>query len=80
MRLLGGATLKETTVTENVSARGARVLMQQRLPPRQEAVLVAPGDGAQAPARVVYCQRLSDNRFAVGLELSSRVEAWARAY
>ena len=51
--------------------------MRQRLPPRQEALLISLSDGAHAPAKVVYCQRLGDNRFAVGLELSSRVEAWA---
>lgn len=77
VRPLAGPTLRETTLTENVSGRGARVLMRQRLRPRQEALLISLSDGAHAPAKVVYCQRLADNRFAVGLELSSRVEAWA---
>lgn len=80
VRALAGPTLQETTLTENVSGRGARVLMRQRLPRRQEALLISLSDGAHAPAKVVYCQRLADNRFAVGLELARRVEAWARAY
>lgn len=80
VRPLNEPALRETTLTENVSAHGVRILLQQKLAPLQEAVLTSLNDGARFPAKVVYCQRLGDNRFAVGLELSSRVESWARAY
>jgi hypothetical protein len=73
-------TLKENTLTENVSARGVRVLMQQSLRPRQETLVVSQNEGVWSRAKVVYCQRVAENRFAVGLELSARVEPWDRAY
>jgi PilZ domain-containing protein len=72
--------LKERALTENVSAHGARVLIQQAFRPQQQAVLTSPNEGVWSPAKVVYCQRVPGNRFAVGLELSARVEPWARAY
>jgi hypothetical protein len=73
-------TLKENTLTENVSAHGVRVLMQRSLRPRQETLVVSQNDGVWSRAKVVYCQRAAENRFAVGLELSARVEPWDRAY
>jgi hypothetical protein len=44
-------------------------------------VLVSsPKEGLRSQARIVYCQRMSDKRFAVGLELSGRADLWAKAY
>ena len=77
---LDGSASKETTLTENVSGQGVRVVLHQKLQPRQEAVLISPAEGVRSTAKVVYCRRLADNRFAVGLELSKRVEAWAKSY
>jgi hypothetical protein len=73
-------TLKEKTLTENVSAHGVRVLVQRRLSPKQQAVVISPNEGVSSRAKVVYCQRVAENRFAVGLELSGRVESWAASY
>jgi len=77
--LVDDPTVKEKTLTENVSPHGVRVLMQQSLRPRQQAVIISPNEGVRSRAKVVYCQRAAGNRFAVGLELSIRVEPWARA-
>jgi prophage tail gpP-like protein len=72
--------LNERTLTENVSAHGARVLMQLRLQPGQRVLVNSPNEGVRSQARIVYCQRVSERRFAVGLELSGRVEPWAKPY
>jgi len=67
-------------LTENVSAHGARVVLEQRLQPGQEVMIDSPADGVRLQARIVYCQHLSAGKFAVGLELTGRVETWARPY
>ena len=72
--------LKERTMTENVSAHGVRVLLQRMLQPLQEAVVTSPNEGVRARARVVYCQRVGEDSFAIGLELSTKVESWSRPY
>jgi hypothetical protein len=69
--------LKEGTLTENVSARGARVATRGEWPPGARLLLIAPEYNVRLEAQIVYCQRLGKNRFAVGLELSARVEQWA---
>jgi PilZ domain-containing protein len=72
--------LNERILTENVSAHGARVLMERKLQPGQQVLVSSPKEGVRSQARIVYCQRVSERGFAVGLELSGRVELWAKAY
>jgi hypothetical protein len=61
--------LKETGIIQNRSARGMRV--ETRRAWRQgERVLLA-DSGLRSDARVVYCQRLENDRFALGLEILS---------
>jgi hypothetical protein len=72
--------LEERMLTENVSAHGARVFMERKLQPGQEVLVSSPREGVRSQARIVYCQRVSGRRFAVGLELSGRVELWAKPY
>ena len=72
--------LKERTLTKNVSAHGARVLVERRLRPGQHVLVSSPKEGVQSQARIVYCERVAESMFAVGLALSSRVELWATAY
>ena len=74
------AKLKERTLTENVSAHGARVLMEQKLQPGQRVLVNSAKEGMRLQAQIIYCQRVSEGRFAVGLELSRRVELWAKPY
>ncbi len=59
--------LKERTLTENVS-------------PQQHVLLIFPKEGVRSEAQIVYCERVTQSRFAVGLELSEEVELWARRY
>jgi hypothetical protein len=66
----------ETTFTENVSARGARVLSTRRwLPGEQLTFALLPGD-FRATARVVYCHPQRDAEFAIGLEFLEPVARW----
>jgi hypothetical protein len=75
-----GAKPGERALTENVSAHGARVLVQQKLQPGQQVLVSSPKEGVRSQARIVYCQHAGDGEFVVGLALSSRVELWARSY
>jgi hypothetical protein len=72
---LGSADLTEKTITENVSARGVRVLTKRAVPP-QERLLVTSLTGGEEPiqARVVYCQPLAGGVFGVGLQFEQRFE------
>ena len=72
--------LKERMLTENVSAHGARIFMERKLQTGQQVLVSLPKEGLQSQARIVYCQRVSEKRFAVGLELTRRVELWSKAY
>jgi hypothetical protein len=65
----GSTDLPEKTTTENVSTNGVRVLTKRALPP-QERLLVTSLIGGEEPipARVVYCQPLSEGVFGVGLQ------------
>lgn len=72
--------LNERMLTENVSAHGARVFMKRKLQPGQQVQVSSSKEGVRLQARIVYCQRVSGSSFAVGLELSGRVELWARSY
>jgi PilZ domain-containing protein len=72
--------LNERMLTENVSAHGARIFMERKLLPGQQVLVSSPKEGEHSQARIVYCQRVSERRFAVGLELSGRVESWAKSY
>ena len=72
--------LRERMLTENVSAHGARVLMEQKFQPGQRVLVNSAKEGMRLQARFIYCQRVSEGRFAVGLELSRRVELWAKPY
>jgi PilZ domain-containing protein len=67
---------KVEAVTENVSPQGARVITDSICAPGKLVRLDAPAEHLQLPARVVYCQRLEERKFAVGLQLEVRIERW----
>jgi prophage tail gpP-like protein len=72
--------LREVALAENVSAHGVRVLLERKWRPGQRVLVSSPKEGVRSQAKIVYCQRVAENRFAVGLELSGWVELWARPY
>jgi hypothetical protein len=70
----------ERTTTENISSLGIRVLTQRARDLNERLMISSLAGGLRSLARVVYCQRVAENRFALGLELPRRVELWARPY
>ena len=70
----------ERATTENVSSLGIRVLTQRARDLNERLMISSLVGDLRTLARVVYCQRVAENRFAVGLELSRKVELWARPY
>ena len=63
-------------VTENVSAHGARVLSSRPLKPSERLnVHSLPGD-LRARARVVYCEQIGADSFAIGLQLLASFGDW----
>jgi len=66
--------LKERAIAQNVSSRGMRVATEEVWLPGDPVLLSSPESGFRTRARVVYCKRTENNRFAVGLELLARWE------
>ena len=69
-------TARERTTTENVCSLGIRVLTH-RSRELNERLLIKSLDGdRQILARVVYCQRLFDGRFGLGLQFQQKAGNW----
>jgi hypothetical protein len=66
----------ETTFTENVSSRGARVLSTRRWRPNDRLTVSTLTGSFRAIARVAYCQLVPDAGFAVGLEFLEPTGNW----
>ena len=73
---LDGLLPGEITVTKNVSPHGARVLTKKRWQPEERVLLKSARGGLRAQGRVVYCQQLPSNAFAIGLELFALTGEW----
>lgn len=59
----------ELASVENVSLYGTRVMTSRPWEPGFHVELTRPSGNRWARARVVYCQPIDGNRFAVGLNL-----------
>jgi len=68
---------KESAFSQNVSARGMRVTTGQFWRPGECVQLSSLESGFRMQGRVVYCQPLEGNKFAIGLELATTQE-WAK--
>jgi len=66
----------ETTFTENVSSRGARVRTVRRWQTGDCLVVASLTGKFQALARVAYCQPLRGDGFAIGLEFLKPTGPW----
>lgn len=66
----------ERSTTENICSLGLRVLVQHARE-LNERLLIKSADGElQTDARVVYCEKQQDGRFALGLEFRGDVTKW----
>lgn len=63
-------------MTENVSSHGARVITSQPVPLNARLDVRSMLGSLRSRARVVYCQQVATNAFAVGLELSATAGKW----
>jgi hypothetical protein len=72
--------VREAAIAQNVSAHGMRVMTEHVLRPGKRVVLSHPQSGFRTEARVIYCQRLGSNKFAVGLELEASPGEWAESH
>lgn len=67
----------ERAVTENVCSLGLRVVMHHAWESNARLLVKSLVGDLRALARVVYCQRLPDGRFGVGLQFSNEAVNWS---
>jgi hypothetical protein len=72
--------LREMAIAQNVSARGMQVATENVWLPGAPVLLSSPESGLLTRARVVYCKRMENNRFAVGLELLAPLGEWTKPH
>ena len=68
----------EHTTTENVCSLGMRVLTQHARELNERLMISSLMGDLRAFARVVYCQRLPNGHFAVGLQFQRQAVDWSR--
>ena len=66
----------ESTFTENVSTRGARVVSVRRWEQGESLVFASRTGEFRSSARVAYCQPLQGEGFAVGVEFLEAKGRW----
>ncbi len=66
----------ESTFTENVSARGARVVSTRRWEHGERLTFVSRTGEFRSSARVAYCQPLQGDGFAIGVEFLEPKGRW----
>jgi hypothetical protein len=76
---LQNAAEAERTTTENVCSLGVRILTQRAMDSNERLVISSPIGDLRALARVVYCERLRDGRFGVGLQVQGRPINWVKS-
>jgi len=69
-------TAAQQGMTENVSARGARVVTNKPRQPNEHLTVRSLLGSLRSRARVVYCQPLGNDSFAIGLELFVSAGEW----
>ena len=71
-----GAPGSESTFTENISARGARVISVRRWEQGERLSFASRTGEFRSPARVAYCQPLPSEGFAIGVEFLEPKGRW----
>jgi len=66
----------ESTFTENVSERGARVVSTRRWELNDRLTLISRSGEFRSSARVAYCQPMQGDGFAVGVEFLEPRGRW----
>lgn len=68
----------ERTTTENVCSLGLRVLTQKARGQNERLLISSLVGDLRALARVVYCERLPDGRFGVGIQFQGEAINWPK--
>ena len=71
-----GADREEKTYTDNISPRGARIFSKHAWQPG-DALRVTPLNGNSACGKVVYCVRLPDDRYSIGVNFQDHAITWS---
>ncbi len=71
-----GASMPEWASTQNISARGARILTTHPWRPNDTLLIRCVEGTLQARARVMYRQGLHDNLFCIGIKLMAPRGSW----
>ena len=66
----------ESTFTENVSQRGARVVTVRHWEQGEKLNFTSRTGEFRSPARVAYCQPIQGNGFAIGVEFLEPKGRW----
>jgi hypothetical protein len=69
----------ERTTTVNVCSVGIRILTRRARDLDERLIINSLLCDLQTPARVVYCQRLAEGRFAIGLQFLGVTVNWPKA-
>ena len=70
------ADREKKTYTDNISPRGARIFSKHAWQPG-DALQVTPLNGHSACGKVVYCQRLQDDRYGIGVNFQDHPITWS---
>ena len=73
---LDGRWSAESTLTHNISSRGARVTTQRVWEPGSFVLLKSSRSNFSARARVVYWRSFSSSRFCIGVEFIEHSGSW----
>jgi hypothetical protein len=65
----------EWTFTDNISAHGARVFSRHAWQPG-DGITLTPFNEEMACGNVIYCKRIADDRYWVGVKLKDHMIAW----
>jgi len=66
----------DQAMTVNVSSQGARIITRRRWLPEEQPRLASSSGELLTPAKVVYCESLTNGYFCIGLQFLSAILDW----
>jgi hypothetical protein len=72
------AAVTERTTTENASSQGIRILTQRGMELKERLWVKSLDGDLRTLAHVVYCQRLPEGCFGVGLQFQGEAVNWLK--
>ena len=62
--------VSENVSIANISSHGARIITHRNWRPHDYVVLIEPTGDFRVEAKVIYCERLRDDAFVIGLKFA----------